>query len=89
VEFEWNEAKNTSNRQKHGVDFTLVRTFDWAASKVMEDRRRDYGEARFISYGYAEDGAAYVIVFTVRFGIHRIISARHFGRKDHQFYDTL
>ena len=65
MEFEWDEVKNASNRAKHGVDFAVVRAFDWAASKVMEDRRRDFGEPRFISYGYGEDGAAYVIVFTV------------------------
>ena len=87
MEFEWDEAKNESNRIKHEVDFSIVHEFDWDRSSLRQDDRRNYGEDRLIAYGPASDGQLYVIVFTPRNGRYRIITARRFGRKDHRYYE--
>jgi uncharacterized DUF497 family protein len=55
----------------------------------MLDDRFDYGEERFLAFGEADNGDGYVIVFTIRGGIYRIISARRFGRKDYSTYEQL
>ena len=87
MDFEWDESKNGSNLAKHGVSFELVHEFDWERANLRVDDRKDYGEDRFMAYGPAGDGQLYVVVFTVRGARYRIISVRHFGRKDHLFYD--
>lgn len=86
MDFEWDEAKNRSNLEKHGVGFELVHDFDWDSAGFRVDDRHDYGERRFLAYGNGPAGR-YVIAFTVRNGKYRIISVRPFGRKDHRFYD--
>ncbi|SFZ85368.1 hypothetical protein SAMN02983003_2534 [Devosia enhydra] len=86
MDFEWDEAKNASNRAKHGVDFSLALEFDWSEAFVRPDSRLDYGEDRAVAYGKARDGLLYVIVFTWRGTMIRVISVRRFGRKDHLHY---
>ena len=87
MEFEWNEAKNQTTLLKHKVDFSIVHEFDWDRSSLRQDTRRDYGEDRLVAYGPAKDGQLYVIVFTPRDDRYRIITVRHFGRKDHLHYE--
>ena len=45
------------------------------ATLIVEDDRRDYGEARFITIGL-HDGAMVVLVWTPSAARHRIISMR-------------
>ena len=74
--------------KQHGVDFSIVYDFDWVGAGVYTDDRQDYGEIRYVAYGDAR-ARGYVIVFTIRSGIYRIISVRNFGRKDQEVYDGL
>ncbi len=58
---------------------------------MVEDRRRDYGERRFVAIGIA-DGFHLTVVFTDRTGMRgrvtrRIISARRSNRRERQAYD--
>lgn len=86
MEFEWDDAKNESNKAKHGIDFSLIEIFEWERASLRVDDRQSYGEERLIAYGPA-DGHLYVVVFTMRAAACRIISLRRFGRKDHQYYE--
>ncbi|WEK04326.1 MAG: BrnT family toxin [Candidatus Devosia phytovorans] len=86
MDFEWNEAKNATNRMKHHVDFSLVHVFDWDNAIVEPDTRFDYGEERFLARGYALDGVGYSIVFTFRGPVVRIISIREFNKKEERRY---
>lgn len=56
MEFEWDEAKNRANFLKHGVDFSIMESFDWDRASLRIDNRRDYGEERIMAYGPAGDG---------------------------------
>lgn len=45
MKFEWDESKNISNIEKHGIDFNDA-LFDDDNRLEAVDRRRDYGEER-------------------------------------------
>ena len=87
MEFEWDDAKNESNRAKHGIDFSLIAAFEWERASLRVDDRQNYGEERLLAYGPA-GGQLYVVVFTMRADTFRIISLRRFGRKDQQYYES-
>ena len=54
MEFDWDEAKNQANIRKHGVSFaTAKRIFDRPVL-TWHDRRRNYGEDRYVSIGQVE-----------------------------------
>lgn len=79
-EFEWDEAKNVRNIEKHGVSFELAaRIFEGPILEAPDDRR-DYGEDRLIALD-AVEGRVLAIVYTWRDERRRIISARK-GNKD-------
>lgn len=78
--YEWDEAKRAANHVKHGLDFASVEHFDWLASIVVPDLRRDYGEPRFSAYGRL-GGLACVVVFTHRGTATRIVSLRQANAK--------
>ena len=52
---------------------------------MRPDRRRDHGEARYISVGQVE-AAVVVVVHTWRDGRVRLISARPASRKERQIW---
>lgn len=89
MDFEWDDGKDRTNRQKHQISLERARDFDWHRAKGFQDLRRDYGEDRFLAYGFGFDGIGYVVVYTVRAGNYRIISMRPFGKKDYAIYETL
>ena len=86
MEFEWDEAKNQANIRKHGVSFeTAKRIFD-RPMLTRPDRRKSYGEDRYISIGQVEHAALIVVVHTDRKGRTRLISARPASHKERQAY---
>jgi uncharacterized protein len=83
--FEWDPDKNAANIAKHGIDFEdAVRIFE---GPVLEssDERRDYGEVRIIAFGVV-DGRELAVVYTMRGGSRRIISARRAHRRERKAY---
>src|SRR2546428_12579782 len=51
-DFEWDDAKAAQNWANHGVSFEAARlAFDDSFAVIREDRRRDYGEGRFVFLG--------------------------------------
>ena len=86
MEFEWDEPKNQVNIRKHGVSFeTASRIFD-RPMLTRRDRRKDYGEARYLSIGELENAALVVVAHTDRAGRIRLISARPASSKERQAY---
>lgn len=78
--FEFDPAKNESNRRKHGVGLDEFRGFDSMAA-VIPDTRADYGEERFSAFGTIA-GLGYNLVFTPRTGRLRLISFRRAHREE-------
>jgi uncharacterized DUF497 family protein len=84
--FEWDEAKAAENYAKHGVSFeTAIKVFRDPFAIERLDDREDYGEARFILIGTAEE-AVITVVYTERDGRFRIISARRATRHEQDDY---
>lgn len=86
-EFEWHESKRRKNVEKHGVDFTTVLPlFGTKGVLQMEDRRRDYGERRYILMGELR-GMLFHVTCTCRGNAIRIISARRANQRERKRYE--
>ena len=85
LEFEWDEAKNLANIGKHGISFATARRIFERPVLTRRDRRREYGEDRYVSIGTVEEGLI-VVAHTRRKGRTRLTSARPASRKERQAY---
>jgi uncharacterized protein len=81
-EFEWDDAKAAQNYADHGVSFEAAREIfkDPFATERLDDRE-NYGEDRYVILGMV-DGRVLSVVYTLRSGSIRIISAR--GAEPHE-----
>jgi uncharacterized protein len=75
VEIEYDDAKSLRNLAERGI------SFDFAARILLND----YGERRIRVTGKI-DGRLFVVVYTVRNGRHRIISARKANKRERHAY---
>lgn len=77
VEFDdWDGDKAATNEEKHGVSFDEAMTC-WLSEPETE--RRGYpvaGEERFVRIGWSTEGRKLMVVYCLRNGLVRIISAR-------------
>jgi uncharacterized protein len=91
VKFEWDEAKNTINKQKHGLSFeTATRAFADPLAVFIQDLT-GYDEERWQLFGMIDGFVLLLVVHTVRGeseDIIRIISARKATRKERQYYEN-
>ena len=97
-EFEWNEHKSDENLRLRGFDFAFATLIFDGLQVTREDRRKDYGERRWVAVGVA-DGVHLTVVYTDREpGVRvrdrtytrparRIISARRSKRSERAEYE--
>jgi uncharacterized DUF497 family protein len=83
--YTWDPAKHAENCVKHGLDFEVVRRFEWERAVAFIDGRHNYGEVRRRAYGPI-DGRLCVLVFTVRDEVVRVISLRKANRREVRRY---
>ena len=86
MELEWDEAKRQEALATRGIDFADVAYIDPASLRTWQDLRHDYGEVRFISYGYLED-RLHTFCWTRRERRIRIISMRKANERERQRYE--
>jgi hypothetical protein len=79
--YTWDEVKRISNLDVHRVDFASAVEFQWQSSIIWRDRRRDYGELRFLALGYIGT-RIHLMVYTPRGGYVRVISLRKANRRE-------
>lgn len=95
MRFEWDEAKNLSNRRKHGVSFEEAAAVFRDPLCVSVQDRIEGGELRWQTLGLVEGILLLVVVHTVReegeddtlVEVIRIISARLATRKERRRYE--
>lgn len=63
MKFEWDQQKNKANIAKHNLDFADVPRVFRLPLRISPDKRKDYGEDRWIGIGVL-DGRVVVVVFT-------------------------
>lgn len=87
-EFEWHHAKARSNYAKHGVAFDAAK-MAFADPFMVEliDDTEDYGEERYLLFGMV-DSQILTIVYTLRQGRCRLISARRATKDEQEHYFT-
>ena len=87
MEFEWDDAKNDACFTHRGFDFSYaVRAFQDEDRIVGRDRRRDYAEDRYRLLGTIE-GRVFVVIYTMRGSVVRIISARKANARETREYE--
>ncbi len=75
LQFEWDDEKERSNVEKHGVDFdTALKVFFDPNRVEYYDKSHSTDEDRFITIGFA--GKLLFVVYTERKENIRLISAR-------------
>lgn len=85
MDFEWDENKLEDNLQKHGVDFIKAMLIFEGLVVTAEDKRKNYGEPRFVSIGMVHDDCI-VVVHTPRGAKTRLISAWKGGADERRKY---
>ena len=84
--FEWDEAKNEANQEKHGISFEEAQKAFLDANRVIAlDKTHSGHEKRFYCMGYVTGGVL-TVRFTFRSGKIRIIGAG-FWRKGKKVYE--
>ena len=87
MEFEWDTTKSDACLARRGFDFAYaIRAFLDADRVEDRDRRWDYGEDRYRLLG-AIEGRVFVVIYTVRGSIMRIISARKANCRETREYE--
>lgn len=87
MRYEWDDAKNRSNREKHGLDFADAPQVLSGRCVTFVDDRVEYGEIRLVSLGLLA-GRVVVTAHTPRGqDATRIISMRKANRREQKTYD--
>jgi uncharacterized protein len=81
VEIEFDPVKDQINQAKHGVSLAAAAEIDLEQAIVIEDRRFEYGETRFIAYAPV-GGRLHVLWFTRRLSVVRAIGLRRANRRE-------
>jgi uncharacterized DUF497 family protein len=85
MNYQWDKAKATTNRRKHGVRFAdAVTIFDDESAITIEDD--DLEEERFVTIGLDNLRRILVVVYTYRDDEIKIISARKATIFEEQYY---
>jgi uncharacterized DUF497 family protein len=87
MDFEWDAAKERTNRKRHGIGFRTATKVFLDPYLVEFDDIGAAGELRYNAIGVVE-GRTLFVVYTMRSDVVRIISARgaepHEKRKYHE-----
>lgn len=89
VAFEWDNGNITKSWLKHGItkeeceEVSLNRPL-----KVFDDKKHSQDEIRFVAYGKTDVGKRLTIIFTLRLGKIRIISARKQNKRENKIYES-
>jgi len=91
VLFEWDEVKNMSNIDKHGIDFNdAITIFDDDDRIEAVDDRNAYGEERIQVIGEAKPGILMAVYTWRQNGTsRRMISARTASKKERLMYLSM
>jgi hypothetical protein len=89
VDFEWDQSKAWTNRQKHGVSFEEAKTvFVDPLARIFDDVWHSIDEHREIIIGKSQQGRLLIVWFTERSGeVIRIIGCRETTTKERKAYE--
>ena len=82
---EWDEKKNQTNQQKHGLNFADAAQVFAGRTLTFEDSRQAHGEPRYLTVGSLA-GRVVIIAHTLRGDATRIISMRKANARERTRY---
>ncbi|HBT96962.1 MAG TPA: hypothetical protein DEB25_04670 [Desulfobulbaceae bacterium] len=85
MEIEFDQDKRNITLRERGLDFADAATVFAGPVMISPDKRRDYGEDRFITLGVLE-AKIVVLVWTRRRHKYRIISMRYANERERKKY---
>ncbi len=83
--YEWDKEKQRKNLIEHGLSFEDAEIVFLGQHATFEDKRNDYGEPRFITFGHLKNRLV-VIAHTPRKQKTRIISMRKANKREQKIY---
>ena len=87
VSFDWNQGNIDKNWGKHGVRYKETEeVFFNKPLRTLEDVKHSQKESRFVALGITNKGRKLYIIFTIRNGKIRVISARNQSKKEREIY---
>lgn len=89
MKFEWDEAKNQINIQKHGLDFADAPEIFSGPILTVLDTRFDYGEDRWIGIGTIQNRIVVVVYTEPDEDTLRIISLRKALKHERTRYEQI
>lgn len=90
IRFEWDENKNTINRQKHKISFEEAKTVFYDENALLiDDPDHSETEDRFILLGLSREAKLLVVCHCYRQSdtVIRIISARKATKTEAKYYE--
>lgn len=84
---QYDPRKEAANLKSHGVSFADAEGVLWDPLALTDEDPDAAGERRFVSIGHARTGELMVVVYTMRGGVFRLISARRPTRKERKSYE--
>lgn len=92
IKFEWDTAKATSNKKKHGVSFEEAQSvfYDEFAMQFFADDN-SVSEDRFLMLGFSDEARLLIVCHCERDqgNIIRIISARKATKNESNYYQGV
>jgi hypothetical protein len=88
VGFQWDQGNIDKNLIKHNVEnWECEQIFFNRPLLVLDDPKHSISEKRWAAFGRTDAGCLFVVVFTRRGNLLRVISARDMNRKERKFYE--
>ena len=87
MKLEWDDAKNKSNLEKHGLDFEDAKEIFQAPMLTALDTRFDYGEDRWVGFGSLRGRVVVMVYTTPDRDTVRIISLRKAVKREQVGYE--
>lgn len=86
MDISYDPAKNARNIVQRDLSFERVHEFDFSTARIHVDRRKDYGETRYIAIGYLQARLHVLVFVETETGI-RIISFRKANSREAHRYE--
>lgn len=87
MEISYDPAKNAANIANGRPSFDAVVGFDFQSAQVAVDNRKEYGEIRYIAYGFVGT-RLHALVFTPTPDGIRVISFRKANKREVHRYEN-
>ncbi|HAR92143.1 MAG TPA: hypothetical protein DCR28_03455 [Eubacterium sp.] len=87
LEFEWDDKKEAANIKKHKLNFKIARVAFYDFDRIeYYDKENSIEEDRYVVIGKGIGSELLFIVYTVRDGKYRLISARQASKREEKIY---